>query len=303
MTLVILAAGMGSRYGGMKQIDPMTPHGEFIIDFSIFDAVSAGFDKDVFIIKKENLDDFHDTVGKRAERAIKVDYAFQSLDKIPQGFGIPEGRTKPWGTGHALLCARDKVSEPFAVINADDFYGRDAFVKLHDFLASGQADRSKAHFAMVGYILENTLTENGSVSRGICDVSESGFLNRVVERTKIQDNNGSAQFFEDDKWQDIDRRSVVSMNCWAFTPEIFNALEDGFNEFLAGLDGTPDPKKAEFFLPFLVQRQIDRGECDVRVIPTSSKWYGVTYPDDKQNFVEFAKNETAKGEYPDGLWK
>lgn len=294
---------MGSRYGGMKQIDPMTPHGEFIIDFSIFDAVSAGFDKVVFIIKKENLDDFHDTVGKRVERAIKVDYAFQSLDKIPQGFEIPEGRTKPWGTGHALLCARDKVSEPFAVINADDFYGRDAFVKLHDFLASGQADRSKAHFAMVGYILENTLTENGSVSRGICDVSESGFLNRVVERTKIQDNNGSAQFFEDDKWQDIDRRSVVSMNCWAFTPEIFSALEDGFNEFLAGLDGTPDPKKAEFFLPFLVQRQIDRGECDVRVIPTSSKWYGVTYPDDKQNFVEFAKNETAKGEYPDGLWK
>ena len=156
---------------------------------------------------------------------------------------------------------------------------------------------------MVGYILENTLTENGSVSRGICDVSESGFLNRVVERTKIQDNNGSAQFFEDDKWQDIDRRSVVSMNCWAFTPEIFNALEDGFNEFLAGLDRTPDPKKAEFFLPFLVQRQIDRGECDVRVIPTVSKWYGVTYPDDKRSFVEFAKNETAKGEYPDGLWK
>ena len=157
---------MGSRYGGMKQIDPMTPHGEFIIDFSIFDAVSAGFDKVVFIIKKENLEDFHDTVGKRVERAIRVDYAFQSLDMIPQGFEIPEGRTKPWGTGHALLCARDKVNEPFAVINADDFYGRDAFIKLHDFLASGQADRSKAHFAMVGYILENTLTENGSVSRG-----------------------------------------------------------------------------------------------------------------------------------------
>lgn len=303
MTLVILAAGMGSRYGGMKQIDPMTPHGEFIIDFSIFDAVRAGFDKVVFIIKEENYEDFHSTVGKRVERSIKVEYAFQSLDKIPQGFEIPDGRVKPWGTGHALLCARDKVNEPFAVINADDFYGREAFARLHDFLSAGQADKSKAHFAMVGYILENTLTENGSVSRGICDVNSDGFLNRVVERTKIQENNGSVQFLEGDAWQDIDRRSVVSMNCWAFTPEIFDALEKGFNEFLTGLDSTPDPKKAEFFLPFLVQSQIDCGGCDVRVIPTAAKWYGVTYPDDKQSFVEFIKAQTAGGEYPDGLWK
>ena len=303
MTLVILAAGMGSRYGGMKQIDPMTPHGEFIIDFSIFDAVRAGFDKVVFIIKEENLKDFHDTVGKRVEKAIKVDYAFQKMDDIPAGFAVPDGRTKPWGTGHALLSARDKVNEPFAVINADDFYGREAFVKLHEFLSAPQSDASKAHFAMVGYILENTLTENGSVSRGICDVNADGKLNQVVERTKIQDNAGKAQFFEDEKWVDIDRRSVVSMNCWAFTPEIFGALHDGFVEFLSNLPNTPDPKKAEFFLPFLVQRQIDRGECDVKVIPTHAKWYGVTYPDDKQKFVNFAKNEIVKGEYPDGLWK
>lgn len=303
MTLVILAAGMGSRYGGMKQIDPMTPHGEFIIDFSIFDAVRAGFDKVVFIIKEENLRDFHDTVGKRVEKAIKVDYAFQKMDDIPSGFAVPDGRTKPWGTGHALLSACDKVNEPFAVINADDFYGREAFVKLHEFLSAPQSDASKAHFAMVGYILENTLTENGSVSRGICDVNADGKLNQVVERTKIQDNGGKAQYFEDEKWVDIDRRSVVSMNCWAFTPEIFGALHDGFVEFLSNLPNTPDPKKAEFFLPFLVQRQIDRGECDVKVIPTHAKWYGVTYPDDKQKFVNFAKNEIVEGEYPDGLWK
>ena len=303
MTLVILAAGMGSRYGGMKQIDPMTPHGEFIIDFSIFDAVRAGFDKVVFIIKEENLRDFHDTVGKRVEKAIKVDYAFQKMDDIPSGFAVPDGRTKPWGTGHALLSARDKVNEPFAVINADDFYGREAFVKLHEFLSAPQSGASKAHFAMVGYILENTLTENGSVSRGICDVDADGKLNQVVERTKIQDNGGKAQYFEDEKRVDIDRRSVVSMNCWAFTPEIFGALHDGFVEFLSNLPNTPDPKKAEFFLPFLVQRQIDRGECDVKVIPTHAKWYGVTYPDDKQKFVNFAKNEIVEGEYPDGLWK
>ena len=287
----------------MKQIDPMTPHGEFIIDFSIFDAVRAGFDKVVFIIKEENLRDFHDTVGKRVEKAIKVDYAFQKMDDIPSGFAIPDGRTKPWGTGHALLSARDKVNEPFAVINADDFYGREAFVKLHEFLSAPQSDASKAHFAMVGYILENTLTENGSVSRGICDVNADGKLNQVVERTKIQDNGGKAQYFEDEKWVDIDRHSVVSMNCWAFTPEIFGALHDGFVEFLSNLPNTPDPKKAEFFLPFLVQRQIDRGECDVKVIPTHAKWYGVTYPDDKQKFVNFAKHEIVEGEYPDGLWK
>ena len=303
MTLVILAAGMGSRYGGMKQVDPMTPHGEFIIDFSIFDAVRAGFDKVVFIIKEENYEIFHETIGKRVEKAIKVDYAFQNMEDIPVGFTVPEGRVKPWGTGHALLSARDKVNEPFAVINADDFYGREAFVKLHNFLASGQLDKSKAHYAMVGYILENTLTENGSVSRGICDVNPDGYLNRVVERTKIQENNGKTQFSENDEWVDIDRRSVVSMNCWAFTPEIFGALHDGFVEFLTELSNTPDLKKAEFFLPFLVQREIDRGECDVRVIPTNAKWYGVTYPNDKQCFVNFAKNETEKGEYPDGLWK
>ncbi|MCI8387982.1 MAG: nucleotidyltransferase [Clostridiales bacterium] len=302
MTLVIMAAGMGSRYGGLKQIDPITEHGEFIVDFSIYDAVQAGFDKVVFIIKEENYDVFRETVGKRVEKAVEVKYAFQKMDNIPDGFTLPEGREKPWGTGHAVLAAADVVNEPFAVINADDFYGRDAFVKLHKFLCEEKSDTARAHYAMAGYILENTITENGYVSRGICDV-KNGFLQNVVERTKIQENDGVVQYCENDNWVDIDRKSVVSMNCWAFTPEIFSALHNGFVEFLTELPNTPNPLKAEFFLPFLVQHEIDCDTCDVRVLETSAKWYGVTYHEDKPRFVEFIKNETAAGVYPDGLWK
>ncbi|MBQ8510613.1 MAG: nucleotidyltransferase [Clostridia bacterium] len=302
MTLVIMAAGMGSRYGGLKQIDPVTPHGEFIVDFSIFDAVKAGFDKVVFIIKEENYEVFRETVGQRIERAVKVEYAFQKMDVLPAPYTLPDGRTKPWGTAHAVLSAADKVNEPFAVINADDFYGRDAFVKLHDFLTEISSDSTKSHYAMAGYILENTITENGSVARGVCEVS-GGLLERVTERTKIQENNGQVQFFEDDVWHDIDRRSVVSMNCWAFTPDLFDSLRGGFVDFLANLPNAKDPLKAEFFLPFHVQSDIDAGRCDVRVLETSAKWYGVTYKEDKPRFVEFIKNQTAAGVYPDGLWK
>ena len=302
MTLVIMAAGMGSRYGGLKQIDPVTEHGEFIIDFSIFDAVRAGFDKVVFIIKEENYEIFRETVGKRVENALEVRYAFQKLEDLPAGFAVPEGRTKPWGTGHAVLSAAGVVDEPFAVINSDDFYGRDALVKLHDFLASAQADSSKAHYAMAGYILENTITENGYVSRGICDV-EGGYLRKVVERTKIQENDGVVQFCEDEIWQDIDRKSVVSMNCWAFTPEVFASLRTDFADFLTRLADSGNPLKAEFFLPFHIQNEIDRSACDVRVLETDAKWYGVTYHEDKPRFVEFIKSQIAAGVYPDGLWK
>lgn len=305
MTLVIMAAGMGSRYGGLKQIDPITSHGEFIVDFSIFDAVKAGFNKVVFIIKEENLEVFRDTIGKRIENAVNVDYAFQKMDNIPEEIplsAIPTGRTKPWGTGHAVLSAAGKVDEPFAVINSDDFYGRDAFVKLHNFLATGQADKTKAHYAMAGYILENTITENGYVSRGICDV-RGGLLQNVVERTKIQENSGVVQYCEDDNWHDLDRKSVVSMNCWAFTPEIFRSLANGFCEFMAQLLQSPNPLKAEFFLPFLVQHEIDNKNCDVRVLETSAKWYGVTYHEDKPRFVQFIQTQVADGIYPDGLWK
>ena len=299
MTLVIMAAGMGSRYGGLKQIDPMTEHGEFIVDFSIYDAIKVGFDKVVFIIKEENYDAFRETVGKRIEGACKVEYVFQALDKIPEGFSIPEGRTKPWGTAHAALMAAEVVNEPFAIINSDDFYGRDAFRQLYDCMANA---KDGGHFAMAGYILENTVTENGHVSRGVCEV-EGGYLKNVVERTKIQENDGTIQYLEGDAWHDLDRDSVVSMNCWAFTPDVFDMLREGLAEFLGGVPSAPDPMKAEYFLPFLVQSRIESGDCDVRVLKTSAKWYGVTYAEDKPTFVKFLKEQTAAGVYPDGLWK
>ncbi len=299
MTLVIMAAGMGSRYGGLKQIDPITEHGEFIVDFSIYDALMAGFDKVVFIIKEENYDVFRETVGSRIEGAIKVEYVFQGLDKIPAGFSVPEGRTKPWGTAHAALMAREVINEPFAIINSDDFYGRDAFKRAYKCMANEQGE---GHYAMAGYVLENTITENGYVSRGICDVRD-GYLKNVVERTKIQENNGTVQYFEDGAWYDLDRKSVVSMNFFVFTPDIFNHLESGFVSFLEKLSETADPMKAEYFLPFLVQSKIFDGSCDVRVLETEAKWYGVTYAEDKPKIVEFIKSQIAKGVYPDNLWK
>ena len=298
MTLVIMAAGMGSRYGGLKQIDPVTPHGEFIVDFSIFDAIKAGFDKVVFIIKEENYDIFRETVGSRIEGSVKVEYAFQKMENIPEGASIPEGRTKPWGTAHAVLSAKNCVNEPFAVINADDFYGRDAFVQLYNCMADA---KTTGKWAMAGYILENTITENGSVARGVCEVVD-GKLARVVERTKIQENDGVIQFCEDDIWHDLPRDAVVSMNCWAFTPDIFDALEAGFVEFHKNLPNAKDPLKAEYFLPFLVQSEIDAGRASVRVLETTAKWYGVTYADDKPKFVEFVKSQVEAGVYPDGLW-
>ncbi len=299
MTLVIMAAGMGSRYGGLKQIDPVTKQGEFIIDFSIYDAIKAGFDKVVFIIKEENYEIFRETVGSRIEGAIKVEYVFQSLDKIPEGFSVPEGRTKPWGTAHAALMAAGVVNEPFAIINSDDFYGRDAFVQLYNYMNTVSG---KGKFAMAGYILENTITENGTVSRGIC-TAENGVLKNIVERTKIAENDGKVQYFENDEWHDIDRRSIASMNCFAFTPDFFEMLEGGFVKFLESLTSTPDPLKAEYFLPFRVQAGIESGECEVRVLETAAKWYGVTYAEDKPTLVKFLESQIKDGVYPDGLWK
>ncbi len=299
MTLVIMAAGMGSRYGGLKQIDPITKHGEFIVDFSIYDAIMAGFDKVVFIIKKENYEIFRETVGKRIEGAIKVEYVFQEMENIPEGFTVPEGRVKPWGTAHAALMAKSVVNEPFAIINSDDFYGRDAYRRVFEFMAN---QKGEGHYAMAGYILENTITENGHVSRGICDVRD-GYLKNVVERTKIQENDGVVQYMEDEKWYDLDRKAVASMNCFAFTPDVFTHLEEGLKVFLADLPNAKDPLKAEYFLPFLVQSKISDGTCDVRVLETTAKWYGVTYAEDKPKFVEFIKSQVAEGVYPDNLWK
>lgn len=302
MTLVIMAAGMGSRYGGLKQIDPITPHGEFIVDFSIFDAVRAGVDKVVFIIKRENLEVFRETVGSRIEGSVKVEYVFQDMDALPAGRSVPVGRVKPWGTGHAVLCCKDVVKENFIVINADDFYGADAYARLATFLKDAHADADKAHFAMVGYVLENTITENGSVARGVCE-SENGLLTRVTERTKIMENDGIVQYFEEDAWHDLDRRSTVSMNFWGFTPEVFELLESDLELFLDDVEsGKTDPMKGEFFLPFVIAKGIEDGKCDARVLETDAKWYGVTYHEDKPVLENFIRKSVANGDYPDGLW-
>lgn len=302
MTLVILAAGMGSRYGGLKQLDPMTENGEFIIDFSIYDAKRAGFDRVCFIIKKENEELFKETVGKRMEKQMEVVYAYQELSMLPAGYAVPEGRVKPWGTGHALLCARDAVGDDcMMVLNADDFYGADSFFSMAEFLKNA----GEGQFAMSGFILKNTLTENGSVSRGICEIDPEGYLLSVTERTKIyRDAAGNTVFEEDGKVFPTDENSCVSMNCWGFTPDIFRILEEEFGLFLKadGEDPSIDPLKREFYLPKCVDTAMKKGRCHVKVLPSHSKWYGVTYPEDKPKVAASIKEMIRKGEYPKALF-
>ena len=299
MTLVILAAGMGSRYGGLKQIDPITESGEFIIDFSIYDAVKAGFDKVVFIIKEENYEAFRDTVGARVEPYIKVEYAFQELYKLPEGFSIPEGRVKPWGTSHARLCAREFVNDNFAVINADDFYGRDAFVKLSEHLRS--IKETDTNYCMIGYVLRNTLTENGTVSRGKCVTTDDGMLDSITELTKIKTNGADALYLnESEEWEPLAGDTIVSMNCWGLTPAIFEPLQSGFEKFLSGEGGKA--LKSEYYLPGAVDEMMHAGECDVKVYATSACWYGVTYSEDKPSVVASIKRLIDNGEYPAKLW-
>lgn len=302
MTLVILAAGMGSRYGGLKQLDPMTDNGEFIIDFSIYDAILAGFDHVVFIIKEENLELFRETVGNRVEKKIKVTYAFQKGEILPADFTLPEGRTKPWGTGHAIYCVRDIVKDNFAVINADDFYGRDTFMRLAEHLKQDRTENGKAHHCMVGFCLGNTLTDFGTVSRGHCIVDGNGMLQGVTERTKIMKKESCAAYLDDDgeTWVDLPFDTIVSMNCWGFTPEIFENLEAGFASFLSNLGD--NPLKAEYYLPTAVDEQRKDGLCDVKVYPTQSVWYGVTYADDKARVKESIRAMIDAGEYPEQLW-
>ncbi len=301
MTLVIMAAGMGSRYGGLKQIDPVGRHGEFILDYSIYDAIQAGFDKVVFIIKEENLALFRDTVGKRVEKVIPVNYVFQKVTDVPAGVQIPADRTKPWGTAHAVLCCADVVKDNFAVINADDFYGRDAFKMLGEFLKTVPENSSPSHYCMAGYILANTLTENGHVARGVCCTDENNFLTSVTERTKIQRNNGQTQYFENDIWTDLPETSTVSMNCWGFTPKLFDAIRAGWSKFFE--ENQNNLLKAEYFLPSVVTNQINDGTCDVTVLKTSAKWFGVTYHEDRATVVQKISDMTDEGIYPDGLWK
>ncbi len=303
MKLVILAAGMGSRYGGLKQLDPITDNKEFIIDFSVYDALKAGFDEIVFIIKKENLELFRDTVGGRIADKIKVSYAFQDVSMLPEGYTLPECRVKPWGTGHAVLCAREQVgNDCFAVINADDFYGADTFNKLADFLSKTPLDAPS--YCMAGYILKNTLTENGTVSRGVCTVDGENNLLSVVERTKIARNeDGNTVFYEDGVAYPTDENGYVSMNCWGFTPVFFDHLAEDFKKFLDTL--TPEKtEKAEFYLPFAVATAIENGEGAVKLLPTSARWYGVTYIEDKPSVKKNIQALLDGVQYPaDGLWK
>ena len=300
--LVVMAAGMGSRYGGLKQIDPVGKNGEIIMDFSIYDALQSDFSKVIFIIKEELLNDFKAVVGDRVSRYIPVEYVFQKLTDLPEGFDVPEGRVKPWGTGHAVLSAREKIDAPFAVINADDFYGREAFQKIAAFLQKEQNDE-KAHWTMVGYHLKNTLTENGHVARGVC-VEKDGVLDTVVERTHIEKLENGPAYTEDEgaSWHPLDEDATVSMNLWGFTPEFVEDLKKGFENFQKNTV-PQNPLKAEYFLPFEVNDQIRAGKADVTVLKSADKWYGVTYKEDKPVVMKALADMMADGTYPDPLWK
>ncbi len=299
MTLFILAAGMGSRYGGLKQIDRFTEHGEFIIDFSIYDAIKAGFDRIVFVIKKENYEIFKETVGQRIEDKIKVEYVFQGLDTFVPADKIPADRVKPWGTTHALLCGKEVLNDGFAVINADDFYGRDAFFKAAEFIKN--ADENDSHFCMVGYMLGNTLTDNGSVARGECYADENGMLTKITERTKLFKEEGGAYYEEDGETVHIPNSTVVSMNFWGFTPKVFEGLDADFEAFLN--DASREPLKSECLLPNTIGKMINAGKCDVKVLTTTAKWFGVTYADDKPDVIAKLHALIDAGEYPsEGLW-
>lgn len=301
MTLVILAAGLGSRYGGLKQLDPINRYGEFIIDYSVFDARRAGFDRVVFVIKEDNYDAFRETIGARIEGHIKVEYCFQSMDDIPAWASIPEGRTKPWGTTQAVLAARKVVDDNFAVCNADDFYGADTFSRVAAHLSRGDLDKKTPEFCMVGFKLDNTLTDNGSVSRGVCRV-EGGMLKNIVERTKIYKTPSGTVYLEDDKEYPLENDTIVSMNFWGFTPAAFGLLEDRFHDFLRDLDKSPNPLKAEALLPNDVGITLKKGLADVRAYSTDSVWFGVTYHEDREGVVKSIDELTDGVRYPKGLW-
>ena len=298
-TLVVLAAGMGSRYGGLKQVDPVGPSGEAILDYSVFDAKRAGFGKVVFIIRKDFEAEFKEKVGKKYEGLIPVDYCYQDITDLPAPFTVPEGRAKPWGTAHAIRSARAVVKEPFAAINADDFYGRDAFAKLAQFLQTAQSG-DKYHFAMVGYRLDLTLSKNGSVARGVCQLNPDQTLKTVVEHVKLVPS-GTGAHDEDPAAveKDFPGDARVSMNLWGFTPELFDALEARFPAWLEKNGQLP---KSEWYIPFVVDELVQEGKADVAVLPTDSSWFGVTYREDKPFVMDEIAKLVAAGEYPQALF-
>lgn len=301
--LVIMAAGMGSRYGGLKQIDPVDNEGHIIMDFSIYDAKRAGFEKVVFIIKKAIEKEFKAGIGDRISQYMDVEYVYQELDTLPEGFEVPDGRVKPFGTGHAILSCKDVVDGPFAVINADDYYGVHAFQEIYNYLTENEDDE-KYHYAMVGYILSNTLTENGYVSRGICEMDKDAFLTGITERTHIEQRDMGVQFTEDDgqTWEDIAADSIVSMNMFGFTASMLKELECRFPEFLEkGLK--ENPMKCEYFLPSVVSDLIEEDKADVKVLRSEDRWYGITYKEDKEAVVSAVQKLKDTGVYPQHLWE
>ncbi len=301
--LVIMAAGMGSRYGGLKQIDSIDAYGNKIIDYSIFDAVQAGFEKVVFIIKKAIEKEFRENIGDRIASHVKVEYVYQELDRLPAGYQVPEGRVKPWGTGHAILCCQDVIDGPFAVINADDYYGKSAFVSIYNQL-SEISDGEKYQYTMVGYRLYNTLTENGHVARGVCTISEDGKLVDIHERTRIEKQGNKAKFTEDDgkTWTELGEDTVVSMNMWGFTKSIIKELDQRFAVFL-NKELSGNPLKCEYFLPFVVDELLKEYKAEVTVLKSVDRWYGVTYKEDKETVVNAVRELKKTGIYPEKLWE
>lgn len=297
-TLLIMAAGMGSRFGGLKQIEPIGPNGEFLIDYSIYDAVKEGFTKVVFVIKKENYDIFKETVGNRVSKSIKVEYAFQDIFDLPAGYTVPEGREKPWGTSHAVLAAKDFIHEPFAIINADDFYGRDAYRVIAEHL---DQEYSEDHYSVVGYLVKNTLSENGAVKRAVC-VHKNGELMELIESSIIKENDiitatpldGREAFI-------VEPNDLVSMNMLGFTPSIFDYLEEEFPKFLD--ENQDNPLKSEFLIPDSIYKAKKSGYAQVDVLSTTAIWYGVTYKEDKEYVVKAIQNLIEENEYPNNLWK
>lgn len=300
--LVIMAAGIGSRFGkGIKQLAPVGPNGEIIMDYSIHDALEAGFNKVVFIIRKDIEEEFRTVIGNRIEKIAEVEYAFQALEDLPEGFEKPADRTKPWGTGQAVLAAKKVLSEPFMVINADDYYGKEAYVKVHDYLVQEQADDGMLHICMAGFRLGNTLSDNGSVTRGICHI-EDGALTGVTETHDIyKTEKGAETRSEDNQVTELDVNSLVSMNMWGLTPEFIDILEKGFVEFLSEIK--PGDIKKEYLLPEMIDRLIKAGKAKVDVLETKDTWFGVTYQEDKASVTEAFEKLVKDGVYPENLYK
>lgn len=299
-TLFLLAAGMGSRYGGLKQLDGLGPNGETIMDYSIYDAIRAGFGKIVWVIRKDFEDQFRSQILSKYEGKVECKLCFQSLDALPEGFSVPENRVKPWGTNHAVLMGKDIIKEPFCVINCDDFYGRDAFETIGKFLTK-LPEGSKNKYAMVGFRVCNTLSENGSVARGICATNDKHHLTDVVERTEIMRVNGKICYKDGDEWIGIEENAPVSMNMWGFTPDYFQHSEECFKEFLSDPKNMANPK-SEFFIPLVVSKLINSGTSTVEVLDTTSKWFGVTYAADRPDTVARIKSLVDAGVYPNKLF-